>query len=192
MEGQPLRLESLIPNKLAEFRTLLGGSEFGGCFCAVWTSHDKTWTARCQDKAQPNYFLTKTHVENGHHAGFLVYCNEDLVGWTGSGPKTAFPFLKTKLASRLSECSDETWSIGCLAVGANFRGQGLSDKIIQAVEQAARQQGARHLEAYPTRPFDEPRAFRGTMSLYQRQGFSEAGAERDGTFEIVLMHKSLV
>ena len=111
-----LTLEALTVGKLGSFRELLGSNEFGGCFCAVWTSFGEDWGARCGDKSQPNFFITKKNIEDGRHVGFLVYQGGDLVGWTGSGPKTSFPFLKTKLGSRISEFTSEVWSVGCLAV----------------------------------------------------------------------------
>jgi hypothetical protein len=78
-----LTLERLQPSSLETFRQLLGSNEFGGCFCAVWTSHSDDWVARCNDKSQPNFFNTKTNVEEGRHAGYLVYEEKNLVGWTG-------------------------------------------------------------------------------------------------------------
>lgn len=126
-----LTLEALTPDKLNVFRDLLGSSEFGGCFCAVWTSYGDDWVERCHDKSQPNFYITKRNVEAGQHTGFLVYQKNDLIGWTGSGPKTSFPFLKTKLGSRLSEFSSKTWSVGCLAVKAAYRGKGMADADLQ-------------------------------------------------------------
>ncbi len=186
-----LTLEPLTAGKLDIFRELLGSDDFGGCFCAVWTSHSDDWVARCGDKAQPNFFVTKKNVEDGRHVGYLIYQGHNLVGWTGSGPKISFPFLKTKLGSRLSEFSNDTWSIGCLAVQKNFRGKGMADLIVQAVIEKARDSGAVAVEAYPVRPFHEPRVFRGTQRLYERLGFSEAGADQDGAHEVVLMKYSL-
>lgn len=186
-----LRLEPLKPEKLDTFRELLGSNDFGGCFCAVWTSHSDDWVSRCNDKAQPNFFITKRNVEAGKHAGYFVYQGNSLVGWTGSGPKTTFPFLKTKLGSRLSEFSDNIWSVGCLSVRETFRGKGISDLIVRSIIEEARSAGAVALEAYPTRPFHEPRIFRGTYQLYKRLGFIEQGTERDGDYEIVLMRLPL-
>lgn len=183
---QPLREVGL--NK---FRELLGSSDFGGCFCAVWTSHGEDWTQRCEDKSQPNFFITKKNVEDGRHVGFLIYDGEELVGWTGSGPKKAFPWLKEKLGSRLSDFSDQIWSVGCLAIKKNFRGNGIADSVVQAVIAEARASGATCVEAYPARPFHEPRVFRGTYNLYNRLGFAEVDAERDGEHEIVLMRHPL-
>ena len=186
-----LTLEALTVQKLDTFRELLGSSEFGGCFCAVWTSYSDDWASRCGDKAQPNFFITKKNVEDGRHAGFLIYQGTDLVGWTGSGPKISFPFLKTKLGSRLSEFSSNTWSIGCLAVKESFRGKGIADSIVKTVIEQARNNGAKAIEAYPVRPFHEPSIFRGTTRLYERLGFAEAGADKDGEHEVVLMRLAL-
>jgi hypothetical protein len=49
-----VRLERLTIDRLGAFRDLLAGDEFGGCFCAVWTSFGDDWTARCADPARPN------------------------------------------------------------------------------------------------------------------------------------------
>ena len=186
-----LMLEALSPSNLDVFRNLLGSKEFGGCFCAVWTSFGDDWGARCGDRSQPNFLITKKNVEDGKHVGYLVYQGTELVAWTGSGPKTAFPYLQTKLGSRLSVFTDESWSIGCLAVSESHRGKGLGDFIVKAVANRAKANGAKFLEAYPTRPFHEPRIFRGTENLYKRLGFVEAGSDRDGEHEILLMRLNL-
>jgi GNAT superfamily N-acetyltransferase len=150
--AQIVEIRHLTPEKLDVFKDLLGSKDFGGCFCAVWTSYSDDWVRRCKDQTQPNFLITKRNVEEGRHVGVLVYRGTDLVGWTGSGPKTDFPFLKTKLGSRLSIFSSEIWSVGCLAIADSYRGNGLADFIIQAVAEEARAKGATHLEAYPTRP----------------------------------------
>lgn len=186
-----LELRPLTVSRLDEFKVLLGGSEFGGCFCAVWTTYDETWTARCSDKDQPNFLVTKKNVELGRHVGFMVYQGNDLVGWTGSGAKTQFPQLKTKLGSRLSNFSADVWSVGCLAISEKYRDKGLADRIVGALISEAKAKGARLLEAYPVRPAHEPRAFRGSYQMYRRLGFSEVGAEADGDHEIVLMNLEL-
>ncbi len=186
-----LRLENLIPEKLDTFRELLGSCDFGGCFCAVWTSYSDDWVTRCHDKSQPNFQITKKNIEQGLHIGYLIYQGDNLIGWTGSGPKTVFPLLKTKLGSRLSEFSSNVWSIGCLAVREVFRGKGMADLIVRAVIDEARMNGAVAVEAYPTRPFHEPRIFRGTFQLYKRLGFIEAGVDKDEDYEILLMRFSL-
>lgn len=182
-----VRLHSLTENDLGAFQNLLGSTDFGGCFCAVWTSFGEDWEKRCDDPSQPNFTLTARNVKNGLHVGYLVYKGSGLVGWTGSGPKTSFPLLKTKLGSRLSDFSDRIWSIGCIAVAKEQRGKSFSEQIVRAVCEEARIRGADLVEAYPARPFHEPRIYRGTHTLYERSGFKEINSEKDGEFDIVLM-----
>ncbi len=186
-----LRLEALSESTLNDFKTLLGSTDFGGCFCAVWTSFGPDWPQRCNDPTQPNYFITEKNIQAGRHVGYLVFEDDNLVGWTGSGPKTAFPQLQTKLGSRLSDFSKEIWSIGCLAVAVKFRGRNLAESIAKAVISEARHQGAHFIEAYPVRPFHEPRIFRGSYSMYQRLGFCEIGCEKDGEFDLPLMQLTI-
>jgi GNAT superfamily N-acetyltransferase len=113
------------------------------------------------------------------------------VAWTGSGPKGEFPLLATKLASRPTPSDGATWAVGCLAVRAAHRGRGLADEVVAAVIEEARRAGASAVEAYPVRPFHEPRVYRGTEGLYRRAGFVQAGVEKDGAHEVLLMRLSL-
>lgn len=157
----------------------------------MWTAQGADWESRCADPAMPNYHATAQRVQKGEHVGYFVYENDTLVGWTGSGPKNCFPLLASKLGSRLSASSQQTWSIGCIAVKTEFRGRGLADKIVAAVLGLAQRNLATHVEAYPVRPFHEPRIYRGTEGLYRRMGFFEAGFEHDGEHQILLMIKSI-
>jgi hypothetical protein len=186
-----LDLRPLDASTLEVFRNLMASKEFGGCFCAVWTSKDQNWESRCKDKSQPNFFITQKNILDGKHVGYLIYENGDLVGWTGSGPKTSFPLLKEKLGSRLSEFSSKTWSIGCISLVESARGRNLSDSVVKSVIKIAREKGAKKLEAYPTRPFHEPRIYRGNRKIYERLGFSEVAVEKDGEYEILLLELPL-
>lgn len=184
-------LEPLTAARLPEFEALLGGSEFGGCFCAVWTSFGEDWGARCADPARPNLLATTRDLGSGRRVGYFVREGREVVAWTGSGPKTEFPLLATKLGSRLTPSAATTWSVGCLAVRAAHRGRGLPAAIVAAVLDEARRAGAVCVEAYPVRPFHEPRVYRGTVGVFERAGFVELGAERDGPHEIVVMRRGL-
>ena len=186
-----IRLQALKSAQLDDFKTLLGSSDFGGCFCAVWTAYAPDWESRCSDKSAPNFFSTADRVKAGHHAGYMVYDDDKLAAWTGSGPKTCFPLLQSKLGSRASPFVAQTWSIGCVAVKTEFRGKGLADKIIDAVVDLAQENNASQIEAYPVRPFHEPRVYRGTEGLYRRHGFTEKSFETDGDFQILLMSREL-
>lgn len=182
-----LTLQRLATHNLAEFERLLGGRDFDGCFCAVWTQRGDDWVTRCRDPSRPNLTETIRRVEAREHVGFLVYEGGEPVAWTGSGPKTCFPRLRERLASRLSPATAETWSVGCIAIPQARRGHGLSRRIILAVAEAARGAGALVLEAYPTELPDPERAYRGLRSTLEQLGFQRRGVERDDDNNILLM-----
>jgi GNAT superfamily N-acetyltransferase len=187
-----IRLERLAVERLDLFKDLLGSSDFGGCFCAFWTSYGPDWEARCSNAKQPNYAVTAADLKGGRHVGYFAYDGEKLIGWTGAGPKTSFPLLESKLGSRLSDFSPKTWSIGCIAIKSAFRGRGYPDKVVSAVIDLAVKSGAKAVEAYPVRPFHEPRVYRGTEGLYRRIGFEEISAEMDGDHSVLLMQKKVL
>ncbi|MCA8920431.1 MAG: GNAT family N-acetyltransferase [Planctomycetes bacterium] len=186
-----LSLLPLTAARLQAFRALLGGPDFGGCFCAVWTAHGPDWAARCGDPAQPNYAEAARRVAAGEHLGYLVEDDGQLVAWCGAGPKPGFPLLASKLASRLSPMDPAVWSVGCLALSSAWRGAGRSARVLEAVIERARASGAEALEAYPTLPWDEPRSYRGAHSTYARLGFAIVGREAEGEGEVLLMRLEL-
>jgi GNAT superfamily N-acetyltransferase len=187
-----IRLVALTPDHLEPFRQLMGSDAFGGCFCAVWSAFGADWGARCADPAQPNFDETRERVLRGEHTGYLVYEDSVLVAWTGSGPTTGFALLKQKLGSRLSPAGPRAWSIGCVAVRPQCRGRGLSQAVVLAVLDQARAKGASFVDAYPTDPWDEPRSYRGSRSMYLRLGFVEQARESDGDSEILWMRHEVV
>lgn len=186
-----LTLQPLSPAHLDAFAVLLGGPDFGGCFCAVWTHHGPDWVTRCGDPSRPNLAATRADVAAGRKPGFLALLDGEAVAWVGAGPRSEFPSLASRLGSRRSRRAGDSWFLGCLAVGADHRGRGLSERLVRAVLERARADGARWVEATPTDPWDEPRSYRGALSLYRRLGFVEVAREADGDAAIVLVEATL-
>lgn len=186
-----MHLEVLNLENFDSFSALLSGIEFGGCYCAVWRSYDQTWVQRCKDQSHPNLNLTRSFIEQDLHIGFLVYENNELIGWTGSGEKTNSPILKEKLGSRLTPFTSNIWSIGCIAIKENYRGKSKSKLIIKAVITKAKEAGAKYIEAYPIEPWEESRSYRGSRKNYVELGFEEFAHENDGNSKIVCMRLKL-
>lgn len=190
--GTRLTLKNLKPSGIDDFARIFkdGGS---GCYCASWRSMDETWTARCKDPRKPNLAITRQNVERGYHIGFLVYDADHLVGWAGAGPKTEYPSMeKERYGARLSAFSVDVWAIGCLAVEAAF-GEGRDGfaEIVTAIVAAAKDAGATAVEAYPVRPWDKARAYRGSEDLYKRLGFKIRASDPDDESEVLLMSLDL-
>jgi GNAT superfamily N-acetyltransferase len=178
---------------MGDFERLLGGKEFGGCFCAVWTSHDETWEDRCQNRKSENLELTRSRVRRREHVGYLVSRELDgaIVGWTGSGPKTGFTRLKAWPGTRMGPQDDSVWVVGCLAIGFAYRGLGYSQQIVELLEAEAKAAGAAALEAYPADPVDDADAWRGSRKLFESVGFKVEGEETVGGKKFLRMVKPL-
>ena len=188
-----LRLAALDKRRIQDFEHLLSGKEFGGCYCAVWTNFDEGWDQRCKERPQENLEHTRAKVFARKHVGFLVIRDSDgaVVGWTGSGPKTAFPRLKDRPGSRTGPFEDAVWAVGCLAIARSYRGLGYARQIVEGVIEEARRAGARVVEGYPVEPEADDHAYRGTRKLYEALGFTVAGQEPEGTGSVLRMEKTL-
>ncbi|MEE9315777.1 MAG: hypothetical protein V3U97_01565 [bacterium] len=62
---------------------------------------------------------------------------------------------------------------------------------MKTVVSKAKKSGATKVEAYPVRPFHEPRIYRGSHKMFQRLDFVEVDSEKDGEYEILLLELSL-
>ena len=188
-----LRLVTLDQRHIQQFERLMGGKEFGGCFCAVWHAYGPDWEARCKERSGENLKATVDLVANGGHAGYLVRRDDDgaFVGWTAAGPKTAFPFLKDRPGSRLGAWDDSVWAVACLAIAFAHRGRGYSLDIVKAVAELAKRAGAKSLEAYPLEPAPEGSEYRGSKKLYESAGLTLAEGEPAGESHALRMELSL-
>jgi len=69
------------------------------------------------------------------------------------------------------------WSVSCFFVAKDYRGQGMSQALLQAAVAHARKRGARLIEGYPVdtdkRQMDFS-SFMGTAQVFAACGFAEA------------------
>ncbi|MEK7656830.1 MAG: GNAT family N-acetyltransferase [Elusimicrobiota bacterium] len=190
-----LKLVRLDRRHIGDFERLLGSKEFGGCFCAFWNNPGSEWEARCKERPVENFEDTRRRVIAGEPRGFLAVREMDgaVVGWTGSGPKTAFPALKERPGSRLGPWEDSVWAVGCLAVGFPYRGLGYSKQIVALLVEEAKSAGAKTIEAYPLDPAGEDSAWRGLRPVFESHGFTVASAEplAEGGPQVLRMERSL-
>ncbi|MBI3296802.1 MAG: hypothetical protein HYZ75_01465 [Elusimicrobia bacterium] len=188
-----LKLVGLDARRLADFERLVGGKDFGGCYCAVWNNFGPDWEARCKERPKENLAATEAAVRAGKHQGFLLNREDDgaYVAWTGAGPKTSFPYLKERPGSRLGPWDDSVWAVACLAIGYAHRGRGYSGEIVKLLAAEAKKAGAKTLEAYPIEPGIGGSEYRGTRKLYEAAGFTVAEGEPAGDMHALRMELKL-
>ena len=94
---------------------------------------DSTWESRCKDPAKPNMDLTYKSVEAGLKVGYLIYDSDVLIGWTGAGPKSSFPSMKSvRLGARLSPFTADTWVLGCIGLEIDLDYEGKLEATLSA------------------------------------------------------------
>lgn len=185
-----MRLQALGVDGLPAFFDLHDRPCFGGCYCAVWTAFGPDWTQRCADRT-PNRDHLRERVRAGEHRGFLVQGESGVLGWTGAGARRCFPGLEQRAGARRHPNGPDDSILGCLAVAPSARGTGLAHAVVDAVVARAAASGAVCIDAFPVRPWDEPRSYRGSERLFSAHGFVEVGSEVVGDTEVVVMRRSL-
>lgn len=184
-----IALQALDPAGLDAFLDLHDRACFGGCYCAVWTAFGPDWGARCTART-PNRDHVVAAVEAGEHRGYLVR-HDSWTGWVGAGPRRCFPGVERRAGARLYPAGPDDWILGCLALPPEARGTGAAHAVVEAVISEANAAGARSIHAFPVRPWDEPRSYRGSERLYTAHGFVVVGTEDVGGSVVVVLRRRL-
>ncbi|MEZ6186361.1 MAG: GNAT family N-acetyltransferase [Planctomycetota bacterium] len=139
---------------------------------------------RCPDGAAPVHDAAREAflrgVAAGEVHGVVALRSGACVGWCAVDPLAAQVGHDYVLASRTVEPGD--WTIHCLFVAPEARGQGLSGRLIEAAEAYARARGATRLLAFPIPDANRARfpaheaEFAGRHASYARRGFADLPA----------------
>lgn len=152
----------------------------GGCWCMHWriAQGGKMWEAA---KGEPNRLAFKELVQSGQARGIIALHNQQPMGWCSFGLRTAFPRLERTKAYRQTEPANrgDVWSINCLFINKEGRGQRLSIQLVQAAVEAIGRLNGTLIEAYPVTLTKDGQklppafSFTGPEIIYQRLGFKE-------------------
>lgn len=173
-ESPSLKFFPLTPDRWSDFETLFGErGACGGCWCMVWRRPRKEYEA---GKGAGNKAAMKALVKKQAVPGILAYSKGEPVGWCAIAPRQDYVVLER---SRVLKAVDDVpvWSISCLFVAKEFRGQGVSVALLKAAVKFAGEHGATVVEGYPVEPKKEKMpavfAWTGVPSAFVQAGFSE-------------------
>jgi GNAT superfamily N-acetyltransferase len=180
-----LEFHPVTKKRWSDFETLFGEKgACGGCWCMLWRLTRKEFE---QQKGEANRQAMKTIVQSGEIPGLLAYSEKQPVAWCSVAPRESFPALERSRV--LKKIDDEpVWSISCFFIQKDFRKQGLSVRILEAVIDYVKKQGGKIVEGYPVEPKKgktaDVFAWTGLASFFKRAGFVEC-ARRSETRPIV-------
>lgn len=185
MADQPdLEIVPLTPERLPDLASLFEqGGDPRWCWCAYFRIRAVDFSSG--GKARHRSVLEAAATDgaaSGRAPGLVAYDGEETVGWISIGPREDYERLAH---SRILAPIDDrpVWSIVCFVVGRRSRGQGIAQALLAAGIDYAREHGATMLEAYPVETsgrsrIDSASVYKGTLSMFERAGFTVAARRR--------------
>ena len=146
---------------------------YGGCWCMFWRIKRKDFDANV---GEGNKKALKELINQNTIPGILCYTDNQPFGWCSVDKRENYPSLeRSPVLKRLDNQS--VWSIVCLFIHKNFRGQDYSKQIIKFAIDYAGQNGAKVIEAYPNssenKKIPSVSSYMGFPKIYNRCGFVE-------------------
>jgi GNAT superfamily N-acetyltransferase len=142
-----------------------GGPKY--CWCMAWRDMEKRTTASAEDRKSALH----QRVKEGTPIGLVAHIDGEPAGWVSVAPRD------TLLKMSPDQDDEETgvWSIVCFFLRRDLRGQGLSEKMLEAAVAYAFRRGAKVVEGYPVTASSPSYRFMGFLPLFKGQGFKAAG-----------------
>jgi GNAT superfamily N-acetyltransferase len=168
-----IQFHPLTPKRWPDFETLFGKrGACGGCWCMWWRQTRAEFSA---GHGERNRRAMKRIVESGEVPGILAYVKGEAVGWCAVAPRERYSSVeRSRVLKRLDD--EPVWSIVCLYVTKEHRGQGVAVALIRGAVDYAARRGARIVEAYPTMPrgrrLADISSFMGVPAQYEKAGFT--------------------
>ena len=157
---------------------LAGGGDGRSCQCQWRTMTNAEWQNTTQAQRAE---LLHTEMAQTPAPALIAYVDGQAAGWVRAGPRTA----QIRLA-RTREFNEHSphpfddpsvWAVTCFVVRKEFRGQGLTTRLLTAAVDYAKAHGARTIEGYPIDTSAQKKApnelFRGLLSVFTSAGFEE-------------------
>ncbi len=180
----PVTIEPATADRFDDAQhALSGGGDGASCQCQWWMMRNRDWEQTTRDERTA---LFRAEFDGTPGPGLVAYVDDEPAGWVRVGPRAAHVRLAHSRAFAQNSVqpwdNPSVWVVSCFVVRREFRGQGLSRRLLDAAIAAARDGGARVVEAYP---FDSAVTTKrtndlyvGVLSTYLSAGFREAARTR--------------
>ena len=167
----------------ADFEALFespGGPSY--CWCMYTrVSKDEAKTANTDAKARKPMMMER--IDGRIPVGLVAYDQGEPIAWVSVAPRETFHHLKGPDA----EDGETIWSLSCMYVKRQHRGEGIGHQLIDAAVKYARKRKADTVEAYAVHPDSPSYRNMGFISAYEKAGFETVG--KLGTRRTVMRRK---
>ena len=152
-----------------DFEALFGGP--GGpkpCWCMTWRATPEEIK---NSKGPARRMQILGRIADGVPVGLLGYDDGEPVAWVSIAPRDTFRNLGGPGATD----DEDIWSLTCMYVRRQLRGEGLGRQLVAAAVAHAKKCKADILEAYPVAPSSPSYRFMGFVPAFEGFGFVEVG-----------------
>jgi GNAT superfamily N-acetyltransferase len=143
-----------------------GGPHY--CWCMAWRATPDEIRDVGKASRKP---LMQSRVDGGTTIGLLGYLDGEPAAWVSIAPRDTYRDLGGPEAKE----GEVIWSLACMYVRRQLRGEGHGRELIEAAAKYARKRGATVLEAYPVDPKSPSYRFMGFVPAFERLGFESIG-----------------
>lgn len=162
---------------------LSGGGDGASCQCQWWMMRNRDWQQTTRDERTA---LLRAEFDGSPAPGLIAVVDGGAGGWVRVGPRTVQVRLAhtRAFAQNSAQPWDDpsVWAVSCFVVRREFRGQGLTTQLLDAAVAAARDGGARVIEAYPIDTTATTKRtndlYVGVLSTFLEAGFREVARIR--------------
>jgi GNAT superfamily N-acetyltransferase len=139
------------------------------CWCMVWRS---TVTEAKQRDGASRRAAMQSRIEAGVPIGILGYRDGAPIAWCSIAPRDTYRHLG---GLDDSEAPERVWALACFFVKREYRGHGISKRLLLAAVDHAARNGATIVEAYPVDPDSPSYRFMGFVETFSEAGFLKVG-----------------
>jgi len=185
MSPAPIEIHPLTPDRWKDVESLFGPrGACAGCWCMFWRLPHREYG---RGKGEGNRRAFRALVRGGAAPGLLAYAGGVPVGWCAVAPRAEYGGLgRSRVLAPVDEAP--VWSVPCFFVARDFRGRGLTVRLLRAAAAYAASKGATQLEGYPIAPkagrTADAFAWTGLVGAFEKAGFVEV-ARRSPTRPIM-------
>ena len=142
--------------------------EAGWCYCVAWWV--ETWDGWSDRTAADNLQLRQALCDRGEYDGYLLYVDNEVVGWCQVGQRDRLQKLTTQFNLPLHPT---TWAITCFYITKAYRERGFASHLLRAVLKHLKARGVSRVEAFPKRGvnLEAGELWNGPESMFRAAGF---------------------
>lgn len=163
-----LTFEAVTKARWPDVVRFFAGTHAGYCWCMSWRMSGPEFAA-CD--AADRRDAMQAIIASGTPVGILGYLGTEPVAWCSVAPRDSFGRMATA-RTIAPPTAPQTWTIACIVVRAEHRGDNVGLRMVKAAVEYARAHGAELVEAFPAPQRKDAAGRLQPATSYRHMGFA--------------------